>query len=253
MHFFYAHFSTLEEKLRNNLGTLLDLQRVDQRLMELASTRGDLPQKVDSIKSELEELKGILESKKKELKEVELESAQVILDMKKSKEKLEQYQEQLYQVSTNREYDAITHEIEVEREKIDGFELGQIELDDSGESLKAEIEEIESKSATLFSNLGAYEKDLKEKLSLTNREEENLRSQRKGLVSDIDRSMYGTYERVRKAKSGIAVVSVRRQACGGCFSSIPPQRVLEIRQQNKFITCEVCGRIIIWHEPETVS
>lgn len=239
--------------MRNNLGTLLDLQRVDQRLMELASTRGDLPQKVDSIKSELEELKGILESKKKELKEVELESAQVILDMKKSKEKLEQYQEQLYQVSTNREYDAITHEIEVEREKIDGFELGQIELDDSGESLKAEIEEIESKSATLFSNLGAYEKDLKEKLSLTNREEENLRSQRKGLVSDIDRSMYGTYERVRKAKSGIAVVSVRRQACGGCFSSIPPQRVLEIRQQNKFITCEVCGRIIIWHEPETVS
>ena len=234
--------------MQRKLVILLDLQKIDARLMELESTRGDLPQKVESTKAELGSLRGLFEAKKIELKDAELGSSKVEMDRNESKSKLKKYQEQLYQVTTNREYDAITIEIDTAKDRIDESELEEIELDDHADELRKEIGEISDQITTLSTNLEAYEKELQEKLSLTNREEENLRNQRKDLVTGIDRSILGTYERVRKAKKGIAVVAVQRQACGGCFSAIPPQRVLELRQRNKFITCEVCGRILIWQE-----
>ncbi|MEE9171094.1 MAG: C4-type zinc ribbon domain-containing protein [bacterium] len=239
--------------MQRKLGILLDLQKVDNRLVELESTRGDLPQKVDSTKSELEDLKDTLEARKRELKEAERGTLRLEMDRNESTSKLQQYQEQLYRVTTNREYDAITMEIDTAKERIDDLEMEELELDDRAETLRTEISEHDDRIITLSTNLKAFEKELHEKLGLTNREEENLRSQRMGLVSGIDRSIYGTYERVRKAKSGIAVVAIQRHACGGCYSAIPPQRVLELRQMNKFITCEVCGRILIWQENEAGS
>jgi len=238
--------------LEHNLTALLDLQNLDLRLKELESTRGNLPQMVEKNKDEISRLMQNLDSNKEELKTIQIQRSKVVLERNDLKSKLEHYQEQLYSVTSNREYDAITSEIEMANEKIDEFEIQEIQFDDKLELLKNEMSESQEQYSTLQSNLHTYEKELQKKLNLTNQEEEVLKDKRKSIVSAIDKSFYNNYERVRKGKNGMAVVSVQRQACGGCFNSIPPQRVLELRQRRKFITCEHCGRILIWQASQAV-
>ncbi len=239
--------------LENNLTALLDLQKLDLRLMELESTRGDLPQKVVSSRDEIEELEQILKTKKEELKEVEIGKSAVVLERNDSKSKLEKYQEQLYRVTSNREYDAITTEIESTSEKIDTFEIQEIEFDDRADDLISEISELENQYSSLKSGLDIYEKDLQKKLSMTNQEEEKLKKERESIIPILEKTVYSSYERVRKGKSGVAVVAIHRNACGGCYNSIPAQRVLEIRQRQQFITCEHCGRILVWQNSQAVT
>ncbi len=238
--------------MEHNLTALLDLQNLDLRLKELESTRGNLPQMVEKNKDEISRLMQNLDSNKEELKTIQIQRSKVVLERNDLKSKLEHYQEQLYSVTSNREYDAITSEIEMANEKIDEFEIQEIQFDDKLELLKNEMSESQEQYSTLQSNLHTYEKELQKKLNLTNQEEEVLKDKRKSIVSAIDKSFYNNYERVRKGKNGMAVVSVQRQACGGCFNSIPPQRVLELRQRRKFITCEHCGRILIWQASQAV-
>ena len=237
--------------MHQKLNVLLELQKVDWRLKELGATRGDLPQKVESTKNDLQQLEQELENQKKELKEIRLEREKNKVDQNEARTRLKKYQDQLYRVSTNREYDALTVEIDMVKARIDQLELQELELEEREEKLVASVEELEARHVTLSHNLEVYEKELQEKLNITVREEENLRKQRQALVAQLDRRIYSTYERVRKAKNGMAVVPVQRGACGGCHSAIPPQRVLEVRQRNKFITCEVCGRILVWDENES--
>lgn len=232
--------------MQSLLDILLSLQKLDIRLNELEGIRGDLPQKVDNLKTDLEQASSDLKLHIQELKGAELEQKKSNADIKVEKTKLEKYQDQLYQVSTNREYDAITTEIDSVKGSIDQFEYRVLELDDVQEELKNKKKISGEQQSKYSANLGALEKELQEKLNITNREEENLRIQRMELVSKLARPMYGTYERVRKGKKkGIAVVSTQRDACGGCYNAIPPQRLLEIREMKKFITCEFCGRILI--------
>jgi predicted nucleic acid-binding Zn-ribbon protein len=238
----------VEDKLQYKLKTLLHLQKIDLRLEELEDLRGDLPQKVENTRSKLDEVQANLKIKIQELKDADLEQKKSNSEIKQAQDRLKKYQDQLYRVSTNREYDALTLEIDGVKEEIDRFEYRILELYDIQEELRSFIKESEEMQSKLSSNLDALEKELHEKLSYTNREEENLRIQRQELTSNIDRSMYGTYERVRKGKNGIAVVATQRNACGGCFNAIPPQRLLEIREKKKFITCEFCGRILVWDE-----
>ena len=155
-------------KLENKLTVLLDLQKLDLRLMELESTRGDLPQKVVSSRDEIEKLEQILKTKKEELNEVKIRKSAVVLERSDSESKLKQYQEQLYRVTSNREYDAITTEIESTKEKIDASEIQEIEFDDKAENLISEISELEIQYSTLKSGLDVYEQDLQKKLSMTN-------------------------------------------------------------------------------------
>lgn len=239
--------------MQSKLNILLNLQKIDLRLQELENIRGDLPQKVEDTRAHLQEVMSDLKARNQELKEAELEQERLTLDLEESKGKLEKYQDQLYRVTTNREYDAITVEIDGVKAAIDRCEERLLELDEIQENLRAAIVETEAHQARLTANLEALEKELQEKLNMTNREEENLRLQRQELVNRIDRPMYGTYERVRKGKNGVAVVTTQRNACGGCYNAIPPQRLLEIREKKKFITCEFCGRIIVWNEEENHS
>ncbi|HHM24030.1 MAG TPA: hypothetical protein ENJ23_03225 [Bacteroidetes bacterium] len=237
--------------MQQKLDTLLQLQKIDLRLKELEATRGDLPQKVEKTRNELNKVQEELESQKKELRETRLDREKNKVDQNEARTRLKKYQDQLYRVTTNREYDALTVEIDMVKARIDQLELQELELEEKEEQLQVSIQDLESRLTSLQRNLQVYEKELQEKLNITIREEESLRKQRQELVAQLDRRIYSTYERVRKAKNGLAVVPVQRGACGGCHSAIPPQRVLEVRQRNKFITCEVCGRILIWDENES--
>ncbi len=236
--------------MRSKLKTLFSLQETDLRLKELENLRGDLPQQVEKTKQEMIDTGNRLQTTKQELKDAELEQKQLQTDIKQANAKQEKYKNQLYRVSTNREYDALTAEIEAVKENTDKFELRILKLDDIQEELQTKIQSLEEEKTKFTANHYALDKELQGKLNRSNREEDNLRLHRKELVGRLDRQMYSTYERVRKGKNGIAVVAIQRNACGGCFNAIPPQRLLEIREKEKFITCEFCGRILIWNEKE---
>jgi len=234
--------------LQTKLKILIQLQQVDSRLKELEELKGDLPGKVESVRRELEQLNATLQEKEEALATAKLERKKATGDMTVAQEKLKKFQDQLYSVKTNREYDAITVEIETVKSQIDQCELRQLELDELIENLKQEIKQVETEVNDLKMNLAELEKELQEKMAVTETETHELEVERHRLISQIEKPMYATYERIRKAKNGLAVVPIIRGACGGCYQTIPPQRILELRQWKRLIVCEVCGRILVWDE-----
>ncbi len=237
--------------MQTKLGVLLELQKLDTRLKELEALRGDLPQKVHETQNRINTLDVNLDTKTQQMQQNELEQKQLALELKEAEQNLKHYQEQLYRVTTNREYDAITHEIEAVRTSLAQMKNRKNVVEEENLELMENIAELEKQKNAEIGHLEALEKELQDKLSVTNREEENLRLQRQNLITKIDRQMFNTYERVRKAKYGQAVVALQRNACGGCFNAIPPQRLMEIREKKSFITCEFCGRILVWDENQS--
>jgi predicted nucleic acid-binding Zn-ribbon protein len=157
------------------------------------------------------------------------------------------YQKQLYSVVTsNREYDAITAEIESAEQRIDAMETEILELSEREDALGGEIEELKAQIEVENTKLEASEKDLAARLAETEQIEKELASKRDKLIEQVSVPVFSRYERIRKAKDGLAVVPVKHSSCQGCFTTIPPQRGLEIRQKDHMILCETCGRILIW-------
>jgi len=188
--------------------------------------------------------------------EKEVENKNALLERKNleglvnlSSDKLKKLQNQLYDVTTNKEYDALTNEIETEKLNVENYETRILELITIEEEI---TEEIEAKKE----ELEKQKKELKEKdselrkLIRANEERKNLLLHEKDkIVVRVNKHILNNYNRIHDYhKNGIAVAPVSRNACGGCWNSIPPQRLVEIRKMDKVIKCEVCGRILVWND-----
>lgn len=224
---------------------LAHIQSLDKRLMELDALRGDLPEKVEILKQQLSELENNMTHHNENL----IEAKKTILSNKNDHEqlnsKIAKYQEQIYSVKTNKEYDAITTEIELIENKLNENELNGVELLEKEEQLIGQIEALGKKIAELKDKLSANETELNQKLEQTRSEEQQLQQQRELISKSLDRRLYYQYERIRKGKNGIALSEVFNYTCSGCYATIPAQTVVELRKQNQFILCESCGRILI--------
>jgi predicted nucleic acid-binding Zn-ribbon protein len=161
------------------------------------------------------------------------------------REKLNRYKAQQLEVRNNREYDALTREIDHATETIARLEKEMEMLEGKAMTAKGDIaavsEQIEQAQKLLEEKSAA----LQEIARMNEEEEAKYRHERDKLIARIDKAHLDAYQRIRKAKKGRAVVPVRRNACGGCFAKIPPQRLLELRQNDKVYNCEHCGRIIV--------
>ncbi len=162
-----------------------------------------------------------------------------------AEEKQKKYQNQLYDVTSNKEYDAITHEIEVQKKEIDEGQNRIIELELSKEENENSLKEYKEELEELDKELKEKEKELKNLLMTTEQKELELNQMREKIVVRLDKPILKKYERIRSAKNGIAVVPIERDACGGCFKTIPPQNIVEVEKLNKLHQCEVCGRILV--------
>lgn len=236
---------TVEQKLK----TLFELQTMVSEIDKIKTLRGELPlevqdledeiiglsTRIDKIKSEVSELKSTIAGKK-----VEIETAKAAVD---------KYKAQQENVRNNREFDFLTKEIE--------FQTLEIELCEK--RIKEFTAEEQEKSTEVASSVAALEerqKDLDQKkseldeiISETKQEEEKLREHIKELETKIEARLLQSFKRIRKnSRNGLGIVYVQRDACGGCFNKIPPQRQLDIRSRKKVIVCEYCGRIMI--DPE---
>lgn len=229
----------------NRLSTLFELQLIDDELDTLQELRGDLPIEVNNLNSQIDSIKETVKEK-----EEEKESALEIIKSNESEIErlnisLKKFKAQLYQVRNNKEYDALTKEIDHSEEKILTYEAENTDLENRAQTLKADIEEVSPQLDELLAEVKIKEEELKQIIKANEREETKLSTKRESIAAKVRKSDYNTYTRIRKALAGKAVVTVSRGACTGCHNVVPPQRQIEVRNNKRLFTCESCGRLLI--------
>lgn len=233
---------TVEEKLQN----LYELQRIDTEIDKIKTLRGELPLEVQDLEDEIAGLETRIENLKVELGELDKTSSTRKMDIKKAEEAIKKYSEQLDNVRNNREYDALSKEIEFQKLEIELQEKRIREAQKAKAEKEALMEESKKRYADKVSDLEAKKGELNDIINETHKDEESLQAKSEELAATIDERLLTAYRRIRSnARNGLAVVTVDRDACGGCFNKIPPQRQLDIRSRKKIIVCEYCGRILI--------
>ena len=233
---------TVEEKLQN----LYELQRIDTEIDKIKTLRGELPLEVQDLEDEIAGLETRIENLKVELGELDKTSSTRKMDIKKAEEASKKYSEQLDNVRNNREYDALSKEIEFQKLEIELQEKRIREAQKAKAEKEALMEESKKRYEDKVSDLEAKKGELNDIINETHKDEESLQTKSEELAATIDERLLTAYRRIRSnARNGLAVVTVDRDACGGCFNKIPPQRQLDIRSRKKIIVCEYCGRILI--------
>jgi predicted nucleic acid-binding Zn-ribbon protein len=232
--------------MKKSLAYLVQLQKIDTELHKIEAQKGDLPEQVEELQRGIEDLENSLSGNRKRLRDVQAEIHHLEGKIQFDQEKVKQYREQLYLVTTNREYDALTGEIDHKEKEIDETETQILTLGEEEASLEERIRESKIKLKNLNEQLEKARAELKVMINETEEELSKLKKQRGDLVPMILPMYIRHYERILKARRGLAVVPVTRASCGGCHRTIPPQRLVEIRAMNRIIPCEVCGRILYW-------
>ena len=236
---------SVEEKLK----TLYQLQTALSSIDEKRALRGELPLEVQDLEDEIEGLTTRVEKIKNEIDEFRRAITQKNGEISDAKASVERYQAQLDDVKNNREYDTLSKEIEFQNLEIELCEKkireANARIAEKQEELKASEDAIAEREGDLEVKKG----ELEEIMTETRAEEEKLKEKVKDLESKIESRLLTSFKRIRKkAGNGVGIGYVQRDACGGCFNKIPPQRQLDIKMHKKVIVCEYCGRIMI--DPE---
>jgi predicted nucleic acid-binding Zn-ribbon protein len=235
----------MEITVPQKLEALLELQRIDSQIDELLKIRGDLPEEVRDLEDELAGYETRIGKFKAEIDELQQEVANNKAGIKESEKLIKKYQEQQNNVRNNREFEAISKEIESQELDIQLFEKKNREVQFRVEKKNLEIEEIESRLNGRIADLEAKKSELDSIVEESTEDEKKLRLDRDEAASKIEERLMYSYNRIRQnSVNGLAVVMVRRGACGGCFNQVPPQRQADIREKKKIIVCEHCGRVL---------
>jgi predicted nucleic acid-binding Zn-ribbon protein len=232
--------------MNGDLELLLQLQSIDYDLGELERSKEYIPDMMENLQGEINEAETKLESTTEALTGARREQKEVDLELQEKQEKLKKLQERMMAIKTNKEYDALVSEID---------------------QIKSNISELESRAMALMESIEQYEKDVVDlekrftEFKQTNSEQlESLQAQidsvgskiqmkqkeRQELVAQVNKRIISTYDRIRKGKGGAAVVAVKKRACGSCYKALPPQKIQEIKLGERIITCDSCGRMLVW-------
>lgn len=236
---------TVEQKLK----TLFQLQTTLSKIDEIKTLRGELPLEVQDLEDEIAGLSTRIERIKAEITELKTSIAGKKVEIETAKASVAKYKEQQNNVRNNREYDFLTKEIEFQTLEIELCEKRIREFTEQEEEKSKEVIQCTATLEERQKDLDVKKNELDEIISETKQEEEKLRDKAKELETKIEPRLLQSFKRIRKnSRNGLGIVYVQRDACGGCFNKIPPQRQLDIRSRKKVIVCEYCGRIMI--DPE---
>lgn len=232
--------------LKAAVEALVELQKVDQALLALTQSKGDLPQKVEDLRRQVAALEQERDQRQAKVEQQREQKAEIVNDLSLLREQLKKYQKQLYQVKNNKEYDAITLEIEETESKADDLELNGLELDDQIESAHETIKGLEENIERVQASLKEQEQKLDALTIKTRKQEEELNQNREHILRRLTPQLINRYERIRQGRNGVAIAVLENGACSACSSKIPPQHRVEIRAMNQIYVCETCGRIIVY-------
>ena len=238
-----------EMSVEERLKALYELQTMLSEIDKIKTLRGELPLEVQDLEDEIEGLSHRVEKYQEDIEKLQSDIAQKRIKIDEAKAAVERYQGQLNDVKNNREYDMLTKEIEFQNLEI---ELQNKRINEANRAIEAKQNDAKAASEALENrraDLEVKKSELDEIISETKAEEEKLREKAKTLEVTIEPRLLAAFKRIRKnSRNGLGIVYVERDACGGCFNKIPPQRQLDIRMRKKIIVCEYCGRIMI--DPE---
>ncbi len=232
--------------VEKRLKALYELQTILSDIDRIKTIRGELPLEVKDLEDSITGLHVRIDNYAREIEELRKKLASEKEKISNCNSLIERYKEQLDNVRNNREFDLLTKEVEFQTLEI---ELAQKHISDYNREIDNKTADIESTKEKLADNAHILEEkkaELDEIVSETRQEEETLREKAKAIEPSIDERTLQAFKRIRKnARNGLGIVYVQRNACGGCFNRIPPQKQLEIRLHKKVIVCEYCGRIMI--------
>ena len=236
---------SVEEKLK----ALYQLQTTLSAIDEKRALRGELPLEVQDLEDEIEGLNIRVDKIRREIDDFSRAASQKKAEIAEAESSVERYNRQLNEVKNNREYDTLSKEIEFQTLEIElcnkKIKEALIRIDECERDLEMAERLIEDREHDLQQKRG----ELDEIMLETKEEEERLRDRAHDLETKIEPRLLSSFKRIRKnARNGLGIVYVQRDACGGCFNKIPPQRQLDVKMHKKVIVCEYCGRIIV--DPE---
>ncbi|MDP1800028.1 MAG: C4-type zinc ribbon domain-containing protein [Bacteroidota bacterium] len=236
----------IDASVEGKLKSLYQLQLIDSKIDRLRTVRGELPLEVSDLEDTVLGLETRLKNVEEEVAELETTLAEKKQAIKDFTANIKKYEQQQGKVRNNREYDAITKEIEFQNLEI---QLAEKRMKEAKASVTIKSELLE-KSKIEFEerskDLKAKKGELDEIIAETEKEEKELIKESEAATANIEDRLLNAYKRIRtNSRNGLAVVAVERDACGGCYNKIPPQRQLDIRLNKKIIVCEHCGRVLV--------
>lgn len=235
-----------ETPIVEKLKALYHLQKIDSKIDEIRILKGELPMEVKDLEDEIAGLKTRVEKFEEEIKDIETNIANRKNAIKECEALIKKYQKQQSNVKNNREYDALSKEIELQKLEI---QLNEKKIKDAQELIKSKTEIFEQSEKLIKQKekeLKTKKADLEKIIEETEAEEKALQKKAAEAATKIEERLLTAYHRIRKNyKNGLAVVTVVRNSCGGCYHAFPPQLILEIRQHKKITLCEHCGRILV--------
>lgn len=235
------------QTVENRLRSLYQLQTILSEIDRIKTIRGELPLEVKDLEDQIEGLKVRIDNYTAEIEGLQKSTAEERAKINNCNALIARYNEQIDNVRNNREYDLLHKEVEFQTLEI---ELAEKHINEHARAIdarRADIEATRERLADLEHILKEKQAELDEIVSETRQQEEDLRQQAKDLEPKVgDDRLLTAFKRIRKnARNGLGIVYVQRNACGGCFNRIPPQKQMEIRMHKKVIVCEYCGRIMI--------
>lgn len=235
-----------EISVESKLQTLYQLQTTLSAIDEKRALRGELPLEVQDLEDEIAGLKTRVEHIEGDINDFQQAVAQKQGEIKEAEESVERYKKQLDEVRNNREYDTLTKEIEFQSLEIELCNKKIKEANAKVEDKKRELVRTNDLINDRQQALDEKKSELDEIMQETREEEQALKAKAEDLETKIEPRLLSSFKGIRKnARNGLGIVYVQRDACGGCFNKIPPQRQLDIKMHKKIIVCEYCGRIII--------
>lgn len=233
---------TVEEKLK----TLYQLQTILSAIDDKRALRGELPLEVQDLEDEVAGLNTRMEKIQGEIADFQAAMSQKKVEIAQAETSVARYKVQLDDVKNNREYDTLSKEIEFQTLEI---ELCNKKIKEAAIKISEKQNELESTETQISDRNQALEEkrnELKEIMQETRDEEEKYKTKARELEAKIEPRLLNSFKRIRKnARNGLGITVVQRDACGGCFNKIPPQRQLDIKMHKKILVCEYCGRIMI--------
>jgi len=233
---------TVAEKLR----ALYELQQVATSIDKIRILRGELPLEVQDLEDEIAGLETRVAKYQEDIDALEKSISGKKQEIVNAQGLIKKYEEQQNNVRNNREYDSLSKEIEFQTLEIELRQKHIKEHNDKIAKLNKDIEESRKELDERKEDLNNKKEELDSIIDETKKDEENLNNRSEEIREIIEPRLLKAYKRIREnARNGLAVVTVERDACGGCFNKIPPQRQLDIRSRKKIIVCEYCGRILV--------
>ena len=235
----------MENSIVKKLENLLKLQEIDSKIFEIKKVRGALPEEVEDLEDDIIGYNTRLDKFKEEIENNNKDIDDLKLKVSEAKKLIKNYKDQQMNVRNNREYDAISKEIELQELDAKLFVKKSGENEIKIEKIKEDVKETKKVIKEKTQTLKTKNSDLDVLFEESKGEEKKLETLKNKASKKIEPSLLLSYEKlVERQRNGLAVVKVSRNACGGCFNIVPPQRQAEIKEKRKIILCEYCGRIL---------